>query len=163
MPEMAWRAADLSPTFASGNNHWSVPSHSTTPNSSSGPSALNTPWAQSRATWISGSRDDFEPQDYRAIARARRTETGRDWLDTNPATRFRDAPTLENASIRKDLEQAARLLARVGLTQILAVDLTDPSIGISVARIVVPGLEGVYQTEGYIPGLRGQQLLARRQ
>lgn len=119
--------------------------------------------AQSRATWISGSRDDFEPQDYRAIARARRIETGRDWLDTNPATRFRDAPTLENASIRKDLEQAARLLARVGLTQILAVDLTDPSIGISVARVVVPGLEGVYQTEGYIPGLRGQQLLARRQ
>ena len=118
--------------------------------------------AQSRATWISGARDDFEPGGYQPGARARRLATGRDWLTNQPALRFQDAPTFENAHIRDDLIQAVTRLRRRGLTQVLMVDLTDRRIEIPVVRVVVPGLEGVYQTDGYLPGARGAKLLAAR-
>lgn len=118
--------------------------------------------AQSRATWISGARDDFEPGGYQPSARARRIATGLDWLTNQPARRFQDAPTLENAHIRDDLIQTVARLRRCGMPQALMVDLTDRSIGIPVARVMVPGLEGVYQTDGYLPGARGIKLLAAR-
>jgi YcaO-like protein with predicted kinase domain len=118
--------------------------------------------AQTRATWISGSRDDFDPLDYQASSRARRLATGRDWLAAHASASFRNVPTLDNGCIRDDLSQAVTLLARAGAPQILVVDLTHPRIGVPVARVVIPGLEGVYQSPAYAPGARGERMQARR-
>jgi YcaO-like protein with predicted kinase domain len=119
--------------------------------------------AQSRATWISGARDDFEPQDYGARSRARRTATSRDWLAGDGAASFRDAPTFDNADIYDDLAETAASLARADLGQILVVDLTHPLVGVPVARVIVPGLEGVYRAADYIPGVRGERQMTRRE
>ena len=117
--------------------------------------------AQARATFISGARDDFEARDYASSARARRLETSRDWMEGSAQTVFADAPTIERDSVRDDLIEVASRLARVGLTQILAVDLTHPALQIPVARVLVPGLEGVYGGPDYAPGRRAASLLAR--
>jgi YcaO-like protein with predicted kinase domain len=119
--------------------------------------------AQSRATWISGARDDFEPHEYQSNSRARRARTSRDWLVASAAVSFRDAPTFDNDDIYDDLAETAMSLARAGLGQILAIDLTHPLIGIPVARVIVPGLEGVYRAADHTPGLRGERQLARRE
>ena len=115
---------------------------------------------QSRATWIAGSRDDFEPRDYLASARAGRLATSRDWLNAPPRVDFGAVPDWINHCVRDDIAQAVTALRRVGLAQVLAVDLTHPDIGVPVARVVVPGLEGVYNDAGFMPGQRGLDLLA---
>ena len=115
---------------------------------------------QTRATWIAGARDDFEPRDYAEGARDRRLATSRDWLSARPCVDFASVPDWDNAFLRDDIGQAVAALRRVGLDQVLACDLTHPGIGIPVARVVAPGLEGVCEERGYRPGPRGRALLA---
>jgi ribosomal protein S12 methylthiotransferase accessory factor len=54
----------------------------------------------------------------------------------------------------------ARLRA-VGIDQVIAVDLTREAIGVPVARVIVPGLEGVMNDGGgdYRPGDRARRRL----
>ena len=117
--------------------------------------------AQSRATWISGARDDFEPEDYRAGARAKRRATSRAWLSAKGSVRFADTPNVERDSIADDLAQTLARLARVGAPRVLALDLTRADLGVPVVRAIVPGLEGLYQPEGYIAGARGRAIARR--
>lgn len=117
--------------------------------------------AQSRVTWISGARDDFDPAHYRPWPRSQRNAVARGWLEGGPQRDFHDAPSCESASIREDLEQSAAMLAIAGFPAILVSDLSRPDIGAPVARVIVPGLEGVYKTEGYVVGPRGAAPPAR--
>jgi len=99
--------------------------------------------AQVRTTYIIGSREDIEPGDYdpatlrrrNAEARAlmRQSEGGRDFLSV-ASTRFDTA----EAEVAWLLDR----LRSIGLKQAIEVDLTRPEIGISVVRMIVPGLEG---------------------
>ncbi len=52
----------------------------------------------------------------------------------------------------------ARLRA-VGIDQVIAVDLTRESIGVPVARVIVPGLEGIMDDDDgdYAPGPRARR------
>jgi ribosomal protein S12 methylthiotransferase accessory factor len=54
----------------------------------------------------------------------------------------------------------ARLRA-AGIHQVIAVDLTREAIGIPVARVIVPGLEGMMEDEDgdYLPGPRARRCL----
>jgi ribosomal protein S12 methylthiotransferase accessory factor len=54
----------------------------------------------------------------------------------------------------------ARLRAS-GVDQVIAVDLTRASIGMPVARVIVPGLEGVMDEDDgdYAPGPRARRCL----
>ena len=45
----------------------------------------------------------------------------------------------------------------VGVQQVVVVDLTRPDIGLPVARVVVPGLEG---PGGHLPGARARRKMA---
>jgi ribosomal protein S12 methylthiotransferase accessory factor len=118
--------------------------------------------AQSRATWISGSRDDYAPREYGSSARRARRAAVRDWMSAPARIDFRQVPTFDNTAIRDDISHTVSGLARAGLGQVLALDLTRPDIGIPVARVIVPGLEGVYQGGEFLPGERGKAALARR-
>jgi len=113
--------------------------------------------AQSRATWISGARDDFEPDDYRAAARARRRATSRAWLEAKGRVRYADMPDIEQDGVADDLAQTLLRLARVGAPRVLALDLTRADLGVPVVRAIVPGLEGLYQLDGHVPGARGRR------
>jgi ribosomal protein S12 methylthiotransferase accessory factor len=51
-------------------------------------------------------------------------------------------------------------LKKVGVTRVVAVDLTKEEFGLPVVRVVVPGLEAIFE-RGYVPGRRGRAQLER--
>ncbi len=112
--------------------------------------------AQSRTTRIAGSRDDYVPESYDSAAKLARNRTARLWLADPPRRRFGEAPNLSGETIAGDLERVLLRLAGEGITQVVAVDLTKPEVGLPVVRVVAAGLEGAYQGAGsdYRPGPR---------
>jgi YcaO-like protein with predicted kinase domain len=97
--------------------------------------------AQTRLTMITGSRDDLFRPKYLALQD--RAKTVRDWnyVSTVPAVRdFRDVPTYPNDTFEADTSTLLRQLERVGIDEVLMVDLTNPRIGIPVVRVICPAL-----------------------
>ncbi len=115
--------------------------------------------AQSRTTRIAGSRDDFAPDSYGQTARSARQAAARDWLATAPRRDYGAAPDFAGASIEADIQGLLERLRDLGLRQVLRLDLTKPEIGIPVARMVVPGLEGAFPgpDSDYLPGRRAHE------
>ena len=61
-----------------------------------------------------------------------------------------------------EVEHLLDRLRSIGLKQAIAVDLTRPEIGIPVARMIVPGLEGFDHFPAYYaPGARRRPAAAR--
>ncbi len=117
--------------------------------------------AQARTTYISGTRDDFPVDAWEASYRRRRLDTMGTDLDTAPApgAAFTGAPTFTAPTLAEDLAWLLARLRAAGINQAIAVDLGKESIGLSVARIVVPGLESLYEEGGdYTPGPRARRL-----
>jgi ribosomal protein S12 methylthiotransferase accessory factor len=115
--------------------------------------------AQARTTFIAGARDDFWPEDYAPALRAQRRQVCRALMDgPAPARGFHGVPTREADSIRGDVAWVLERLRAVGIRQAVVVDLTRPEIGLPVARVVVPGLEGPDKGDrsGYAPGPRAR-------
>lgn len=92
--------------------------------------------AQSRLTFIAGSRDDLYPSCYEP-----RTPTTAS-RPTGAQTRsFRDCPEPPlGATFEDDLQTTLRLLDAAGLRRVIAVDLTRPEFGIPVVMVVIPGM-----------------------
>ncbi len=118
--------------------------------------------AQTRLTRISGARDDFEPSSYDQAPRARRKRDAAAWLARGGASalawsrfaaahRGRAAPDLAS-----DLATVLEALARAGTATAVWVDLTRPELGLPVGRAVVPGLEGPWLPDSYVPGRRAR-------
>ncbi|MEQ9606991.1 MAG: YcaO-like family protein [Kiloniellaceae bacterium] len=114
--------------------------------------------AQSRTTRIAGSRDDFVPESYDSAAKLARNRTARLWLADPPRLSFAAVPNLSGNSIDGDLARVLANLKAKGITEVVAVDLSKPEIGLSVVRVVAAGLEGAYQGSGsdYRPGRRAR-------
>jgi YcaO-like protein with predicted kinase domain len=112
--------------------------------------------AQARLTRISGARDDFADASYRPAARTGRHEAAQSWLHSPASRDFRAAPGCAGSTLRQDLDEALRRLHGVGLQQAAWVELTQVELGIPVARVIVPGLEGPWTPPDgeYSPGLR---------
>ena len=98
--------------------------------------------AQSRAIDIAGSRDDMPS----CVLRRQRA-----YLDAARAAALLDLPETPGAGAHPnaaaptfggDIEILISRLAGAGLDHVVAYDLTVPSLGIPVVRVVVPGLEG---------------------
>ncbi|MFP2933751.1 YcaO-like family protein [Pyxidicoccus sp. 3LG] len=118
--------------------------------------------AQSRLTRISGARDDLHRKAYEAARDGVAAERLRARLREEPAVRrFQDVPTHDGPTLEDDLEWVMSRLVVTGLTQVVAVDLTKPELGVPVVRVVVPGLEPTHEAPGYVPGPRA--LRARRE
>jgi YcaO-like protein with predicted kinase domain len=91
--------------------------------------------AQSRLTFIAGSRDDLFPEVYAAPAVAARAHSpARATLDYGVR---RSAPL--GATFADDLATSIDRLHGAGFTQAIAVDHTVPEVGIPVVAVVVPG------------------------
>ncbi|HSS64610.1 MAG TPA: YcaO-like family protein, partial [Gammaproteobacteria bacterium] len=118
--------------------------------------------AQARTTYIAGSRDDFSPEIYSATARARRTRACRILMSQQADTQsFQRVPTFESETLSRDIAWTLERLRAVGVEEVMVVDLTRERFGIPVARVVIPGLEGVYKGEhsDYTPGRRASAVL----
>ncbi len=119
--------------------------------------------AQVRTTYIVGSREDIEHDDYRPATLERRSRRTREMM--RPVKAARDfAQTAGRSFDRFDAEVDWILerLKGVGVRQAVVVDLARPEFDIAVVRAVVPGLEGSDHHAGYTPGPRAQALAARR-
>jgi ribosomal protein S12 methylthiotransferase accessory factor len=97
--------------------------------------------AQTRATYVAGSRDDFFPFDYaratderlaRAVWHDLHDRRG-PWLDLRRVPR-RATPTFEG-----DLEVLIGALDRAGARSVLVADLTREELGVPVVKVIVPG------------------------
>jgi len=117
--------------------------------------------AQSRLTYISGSRDDIERRDYRrpgdeTPAERRRREGG----DAQPTRRFDSVATRDADTLNDDLQWEIGRLQAAGLQEVVVVDLIMPEFGLPVVKVVIPGLEGVPDGPDYVPGRRARARMA---
>ena len=117
--------------------------------------------AQSRLTVIAGSRDDLVSEDYRRARAPHLLVEERDLLVGQRGARsFADVADIDNDTIDDDVDTLLARLERVGIEEVLTIELTRPEIGVPVLRVVVPGLEAASEIGGYVPGVRARTLRA---
>ena len=115
--------------------------------------------AQTRLTVISGLRDDFRSETYEELLDPDVIELTRDQVRrSEPRRDFRKAPTKNGKTLEADLAWELNCLKRAGIGRVIAIDLTKPEFGLSVVRVIVPGLEPIVG-RGYSPGRRAQRAM----
>lgn len=118
--------------------------------------------AQARLTFIAGAREDIPDADYLAPAIAERAAAAAQILDgLQPAQDFSAVASVEAEDLAGDVAATLRALRRVGIAEAVAVDIAPPAFGLSVTRVVVPGLEAALEgpRAQYVPGARASALL----
>ena len=92
--------------------------------------------AQSRLTFIAGSRDDLFPDEYdRRLEEANATRTTAPTADFN----IRESPP-PGRTFDEDLTTSLNLLRNAGFSRVIAVDHTRSESGIPVVSVVIPGM-----------------------
>jgi YcaO-like protein with predicted kinase domain len=115
--------------------------------------------AQSRLTFVAGSRDDMPRADYQRFAEDQPLR--RMILKLSRAGRrdVHGTPNYPAETLDDDVRLELRLLLSAGIEHVIVVDLTHPRIGIPVIRVVVPGLEGALHSRNYRLGRRSAAVL----
>lgn len=117
--------------------------------------------AQSRLTAIAGSRDDLGRARYRDAQSAQALAAHRTAAqDQTGARRYAEIPTCRADTVGADLGRVLTHLDRAGLDRVFVVDLGKPGMPVSVARVIVPGLEGPTESPSYTPGRRVRMSLS---
>ena len=117
--------------------------------------------AQARATYIAGSRDDIGFSEYQTSQRKKRRIQGLKQAQKHqPANNFFKADSSDNQTIEDDLKLCLDKLSRIGINQAISIDLSKPQTGLSVVKVVIPGLEGAFGHwhSSYSPGQRAKAL-----
>jgi YcaO-like protein with predicted kinase domain len=98
--------------------------------------------AQSRLTFISGSRDDLSRADYERLRSVDVLRRVRLVLEIKGVPRsYRDVCTSENDDLVEDVCWELQVLRTSGFDRVIVVDLTKPEFGVVVVRVVIPGLQ----------------------
>ena len=95
--------------------------------------------AQSRLTVFQGVREDIDRIARRDGDADRPSQSL--WLANGPQQPFDAVPTFRRHDILEDIRHMSQQVQRVGLHQVIAVDLTRPDVGVPVVKVIVPGLE----------------------
>lgn len=114
--------------------------------------------AQSRVTFISGARDDVQPRVYEQLRdpeALRRTQAT--MRVSGPRRSFRDVPTFDGETFDEDLRWTLDRLQAAGICEVVVVDLTRREFRVPVVRVLIPGLECLHDTPGYVPGARARR------
>jgi len=113
---------------------------------------------QARTTFIAGSRDDFEPRIYAKEQREmRHASCAAIMKDDVRSIRFESVPDQVFDTVFEDLEWSIQKLKVQGIKEVIWVDLALPEFAIPVARVIVPGLEGAFDTsDQYVVGARAR-------
>ncbi len=117
--------------------------------------------AQTRLTYISGARDDLDPEEFIDEARLWRGRYVRELIErAKPTERFTDCPSHVTGSFTEDLDLLLSRLSEAGIGQVVTVDLSRPGIDIAVIRAVIPGLEAPHDDPDFIAGPRARAVSA---
>jgi ribosomal protein S12 methylthiotransferase accessory factor len=92
--------------------------------------------AQSRVACIQGGREDL-PE----VIQPRRLFDASELFGQGEEIPFHAVPSVENRAVDDDVRLILQNLKREGFTQIVAVDMSAPGVGIPVVRVVVPRME----------------------
>jgi YcaO-like protein with predicted kinase domain len=115
--------------------------------------------AQSRLTYIAGSRDDVFRDMYAKLRDPDWRNRRRHQLRPGEGQRdYQQVPDRLLPTFRADVDWEVQQLERAGIRRVVVVDLTKPEFGIPVVKVVVPGLEGYVFTDQYRPGARARRL-----
>jgi ribosomal protein S12 methylthiotransferase accessory factor len=118
--------------------------------------------AQVRLTYISGSRNDLAAADYDDPATAEFTEALLDVFCQQATPRsFADELCCTETDLACVVRWELDRLHAAGVTRVIAVDLTQAAFGIPVLRVVIPGLEGLFDDPGYVRGARARAVAGR--
>lgn len=112
--------------------------------------------AQTRLTVIAGSRDDIGLSFYRRGADKDSLVHARAAMAATPQRRFADGPSYVSSSFNQDLQWLLTRLESSNIEEVAIVDLTLPEFDIPVVRVVIPGLEGMADAPGFVPGRRAR-------
>lgn len=115
--------------------------------------------AQSRLTYIAGSRDDTFRNKYKRARDPDVLRLFRTQLGVQSMRNFCDAPTWETQTLDEDVDWELNRLQSAGIKRVVIVDLTKPEFLIPVVRVVIPGLEGSDEAAGYTPGRRARKII----
>ena len=117
---------------------------------------------QSRLTIISGARDDWTQSVYRANQDRDRLREQIAVHGSQAPRAFSEVPDRKTERVDSDVVWLLERLHAAGIREAIVVDLTRAEIGIPVARVVIPGMEGIGDAPGYTPGERGRRILGAR-
>jgi ribosomal protein S12 methylthiotransferase accessory factor len=114
--------------------------------------------AQTRLTYISGSRDDLDAEEFTVFGRAQKRHMAEALLGAGPPQRDqRRVASFAAATVSEELDWLLGRLVAGGIEEVVAVDLgREDAGGIAVARLVIPGLEAPHDDPGYVPGPRAR-------
>ncbi|MTH76860.1 YcaO-like family protein [Paracoccus aestuariivivens] len=115
---------------------------------------------QVRTTYISGARDDLTPEEYSVAERKSKARVAARWrAEHRPVRNFSGISQHVAPSFAEDLDWLLERLRGVGVTEVVGVDLSKPALGLSVVKVVIPGLEGPHDHRGYLPGPRAARMM----
>lgn len=118
--------------------------------------------AQSRLTLISGLRDDFRRDAYDQVLDPDLIKAVRNRISASaPTRRFTDVPTWDGDTLEDDVEWELECIRKAGIRRVVVINLTKSEFGLSVVRVIVPGLEPILRAN-YVPGRRGRLMLAKQ-
>ncbi|MEM7222022.1 MAG: YcaO-like family protein [Pseudomonadota bacterium] len=110
---------------------------------------------QTRLTYVSGARDDLTPEEFTAAGLNEKRAAARDLMARETAQhRFQAEAGARRDSLQEDHAWLLERLKAVGLTEAMAIDLSQPELGIPVVRVVIPGLEAPHDDNSYVPRAR---------
>lgn len=113
--------------------------------------------AQSRLSYIAGSRDDLDRAgNYDALATKELIDQYSAIATEPQPVSFDDVPTAGTDTIEGDLRLVLERLEAAGIHHAVVVPLEQEGLPVAVARVVVPGLEGASSAPGYRPGKRAR-------
>ncbi|HEX4452284.1 MAG TPA: YcaO-like family protein [Kofleriaceae bacterium] len=104
--------------------------------------------AQTRLTYIAGGRDDFFAEDYARATNAELLAAMWASLPDGEPVMFDELPRHATRSLGDDLELLVELVRAAGFDQVIAVDLTHPTLRVPVVKVIVPGLATDIQALG---------------
>jgi ribosomal protein S12 methylthiotransferase accessory factor len=119
--------------------------------------------AQSRLTFIAGSRDDGVRVRYERNRSPDVLDRFRAQMEVKCKMRdFRDVPAFDGDTFEEDVSYQLERLRSRGIERVIVVDLTREEFRLPVVRVVIPGLEGSDHSPLYAPGLRARALVESR-
>ena len=114
--------------------------------------------AQTRLTYIAGTRDDADREFFeRARDPGRVARLTAELQAEGPRRRFAEVASHEHQDFEAEVRWLVERLAACGIEQVAAVELTREEFGVPVVRVIAPGLESLHGIPGYVAGPRARQ------
>lgn len=119
--------------------------------------------AQTRLTYIAGTRDDADREFFeRSRHPARVARLTAELEAEGPRRQFAEVPSREHGDFEEDVRWQVERLAACGIDQVAAVELTREEFGVPVVRVIAPGLESLHGIPGYVAGARAKAIAGAR-